>query len=335
MIIKSVTGDEIEVVIDKATKFFNYLLVEGWIKSDSKLEDVSISMFTSHLLPTLDKNLGFDHAGVINTLGPGRGFRIAVHLDREFEFWNTSLNLKIDNTFISLKLSDLSLDRESRYQSNEISTSFYEEIKGSTGKKILDVGGRNRSKFDLSQKFPNQSFVVFDIVPGENVDVVGDAHELSYQFPEESFDFIICNSVFEHIFMPWKVVLEFNRILKLGGKAIISTHQSLGMHDMPWDFWRFSDTAWDALFNASTGFRILKRSLDYENFIIPFVIREDQLGAEGSAGFESSVVVVQKLSESKLEWPVSLKDVIATKYPENEDGNIGESIRLSRLFNSQ
>ncbi|WP_373690468.1 methyltransferase domain-containing protein [Sphingobium sp. DEHP117] len=66
-----------------------------------------------------------------------------------------------------------------------------------------------------------------------------------YQFFEaSSFDAVYSVSVFEHLLMPWKVALEMNRVLRMGGIAYIHTHQTLGLHDMPWDFWRFSDTSW-------------------------------------------------------------------------------------------
>ena len=64
----------------------------------------------------------------------------------------------------------------------------------------------------------------------------------------------------------------------------------MGLHDAPWDFWRFSADSWDALFNKRTGFIILDRVQDYEQFILPFVVREGKLDSEKAAGFEASLV---------------------------------------------
>jgi len=36
------------------------------------------------------------------------------------------------------------------------------------------------------------------------------------------------------------------------------------MHETPWDFWRFSDTSWNSLFNCYTGFRVLDTFLGVE-----------------------------------------------------------------------
>jgi SAM-dependent methyltransferase len=162
---------------------------------------------------------------------------------------------------------------------------------------------------------------VLDIVPGDNVTIVGDAHELTSHFPPDAFDGIYSVSVFEHLLMPWKVVLEMNRVLRVGGKCLIHTHQTLGMHDLPWDFWRYSDSSWDALFNHRTGFRVVERAMDSEQYVIPFFLRPEKIIAEKSAGFEGSCVVVEKIGPTCLEWDVSLRDAVSTTYPTHKDAN--------------
>lgn len=116
--------------------------------------------------------------------------------------------------------------------------------------------------------------------------------------------------------MPWKVVLEINKILKTGGVGFVATHQSLGLHDMPWDFWRYSDTAWDALFNHHTGFEILSRELGVPNYIIPVLYRDVTKGSDRAKGFQVSSVTFRKIGESKLRWDVPLNDLTETMYPE-------------------
>lgn len=54
---------------------------------------------------------------------------------------------------------------------------------------------------------------MLDILPGENVDVVGDAHALVALFPAERFDAFCSVSVFEHLLMPWAVIPQINKIL--------------------------------------------------------------------------------------------------------------------------
>ena len=49
------------------------------------------------------------------------------------------------------------------------------------------------------------------------MDVVGDAHTLSRHYPDAAFDAVMAFSVLEHLLMPWKLVIELNRVLKPGG----------------------------------------------------------------------------------------------------------------------
>jgi hypothetical protein len=109
--------------------------------------------------------------------------------------------------------------------------------------KLLDIGGRARSGVQRSEHYPECDVTTLDIIANSGVDVVGDAHELGRYFSPGSFEFAHCSSVFEHLVMPWKAAVEINRVLKPGGAALIFTHQTIGMHDMPWDFFRFSDSS--------------------------------------------------------------------------------------------
>jgi len=187
--------------------------------------------------------------------------------------------------------------------------------------KLLDVGGRARSKYQRSKDFPNWDCTVLDIVEQDGVDVVCDAHIMSTCLEPESFDAVISVSVFEHILMPWKLCLEINRVIKPGGYVLVHTHQTIGMHDIPWDFWRFSDQAWNALFNRKTGFEIIETRMDTFSRIIPAVYTERHKYAERSGGFEGSSVIARKIGETDLSWDVSVEDVLRTSYPEHDDGS--------------
>jgi len=181
--------------------------------------------------------------------------------------------------------------------------------------RLLDLGGRRRSGGGYTDDLANCDVTVFDIVPDQGVDVVGDAHALSRHFPPGHFDLVMCNSVFEHLLMPWKVALELNKVLRVGGLCYIHTHQSLGMHDMPWDFWRYSDTCWPALFNRRTGFKIITARMSFFNHIVTAGWTPAYAGSEGSGGFESSAVLVRKTGDSTLSWDVPLSEAISTTYP--------------------
>jgi len=193
--------------------------------------------------------------------------------------------------------------------------SFLQTVSGSEFRRVLDIGGRNRSQIDRRNEFPDHEVTVIDILPGENVDVVCDAHVLTRHISPASFDAIQSVSVFEHVLMPWKLVLEMNRVLRPGGLVYVHTHQSLGIHDSPCDYWRFSMDAWPALFNPKTGFEIVDVAMSHESFLIPHFWRPDKISAEQAVGFEASVVLARKTSETQLSWDVLPDEITDARYP--------------------
>ena len=84
--------------------------------------------------------------------------------------------------------------------------------------RVLEIGSRSVVSDALWKKvIPNCKYTGFDVMEGENVDVVGDAHRLSSYFPNEKFDLIISFAVFEHLAMPWVVAEEVAKLIKKGG----------------------------------------------------------------------------------------------------------------------
>ena len=117
--------------------------------------------------------------------------------------------------------------------SEQLSQQFKSLLRERKINKVLDIGGQNRSNLDRSKEYPGQDITVLDIHQGDNVDIIGDAHELNEVFPAKSFEAVFSVAVFEHLAMPWKIALGINHWLQENGIAYIVTHQSIGMHDMP------------------------------------------------------------------------------------------------------
>lgn len=315
--------DGYEFMTDCVSKFHRYLHVSGWFhhQEDPLVEVAVEGLDVVHVRFAV----GLPHGGVEASLGPGKGFELEILRPSSDGLPETAMVHFITSSGrrLSATLLALAEDRASRWVTPRMTRDFVAQIDSIDGAKVLDIGGRARSGLDRSKDFKRADVTVLDIMAGENVDVIGDAHELSKLFQPETFDAIYCSSVFEHLMMPWKVAVEINRVLKTGGCGLISTHQALGMHDIPWDFWRFSDTAWDALFNQKTGFEIIERSLDAEQFLIPFLYRPSKADAERSAGFEASAVCFRKIGPCEIDWPVKMSDISTTFYPDTDDGQAG------------
>jgi SAM-dependent methyltransferase len=201
-------------------------------------------------------------------------------------------------------------------QANTPVNQFFERLKTPGYDRVLEVGSRARSGVIRKGLFPGKQYTGIDILEGPNVDVVGDAHTLSEYFPPESFDAVFSTSVFEHLAMPWKVAIELNKILRVGGIAFLQTHQALGMHDMPWDFWRFSDTAWDTLFNDFTGFKKVEAFLGGPMTLVPNIYEDRCKGYEGARGFEISAVLIEKTGPCSMAWDLDVRRAIHGIYPE-------------------
>ena len=196
-----------------------------------------------------------------------------------------------------------------------LNTRFFDKLVPS-GANVLEIGSRNRSGNVRRELFPpDVSYTGFDITSGENVDVVGDAHELSRYFDADHFDVVLAMSTFEHLAMPWKAAIEINKVMKPGGILMITSHQTWPLHEQPWDFWRFSDQGWRCLFNQATGFEVLETAMGEQASIVPRLAHPIVIGHPLADTRLASAVVARKLGTAKVEWGASLEEVLSTAYP--------------------
>jgi hypothetical protein len=124
------------------------------------------------------------------------------------------------------------------------------------GMEILEIGSRVVTGARWRDAFSAANYTGFDFYAGDNVDVVGDAHRLSTYF-DKKFDLIFSSAVFEHLYMPWVVAEEIQKLLKVGGCVFVETHFSYKAHERPWNFFQFSEVGLRALFNNALGFEVL------------------------------------------------------------------------------
>jgi hypothetical protein len=188
-----------------------------------------------------------------------------------------------------------------------------------SGGSLLEVGSRARSAVTRRDFVPESwSYQGIDIIAGPNVDVVGDAHELSSIFPQQRFDAVMAFSVLEHLLMPWKFIIELNQVLNDGAIGIFTTHQCWPLHDQPWDFWRFSDRAWAGLLNHETGFQIIEANMGEPAFVVAQRCHPVTNFGLQQGGFLASNVLFRKIGPTRLSWPVKLSDIVQTDYPKGE-----------------
>ncbi len=200
---------------------------------------------------------------------------------------------------------------------HQVRRHFFEQVAHQfSGGKVVEIGSRARSGNVIRHLLPpNAKYVGADILPGPNVDVVCDAHSLADHFDHNSIDAIFSVSVFEHLLMPWKAVLEMNKVLKPGGLVLTMTHQSFPPHDQPWDFWRFTDQAWHGLFNRFTGFEVVETAMGEPLEMVANVVTGVTKGFADAPGYAGSAAICRKISETTLSWPANLDVIVSTAYP--------------------
>ena len=137
------------------------------------------------------------------------------------------------------------------------------DIGNKKGMRILEIGSREvTGPSNARKEFSKAEYIGFDFYPGNNVDVVGDAHKLSSYFKkEEKFNIIYSSACFEHFAMPWLVAIEIAKLLKVGGIVFIETHFSFSSHERPWHFFQFSDMALRTLFSNALGFECIEAGM--------------------------------------------------------------------------
>lgn len=137
--------------------------------------------------------------------------------------------------------------------------------------KVLELGTRRWVKSVSTHHkswAPHASqYVMSDILPGDDVDVVSDGHDLK-PFSDGEFNAYIAISVYEHLQRPWIAAQAARRVLSKGGIVLIVTHQTFPLHGYPYDFFRFSDRALAGIFEDA-GFEIVDGGYQYPCEIRP------------------------------------------------------------------
>ena len=102
--------------------------------------------------------------------------------------------------------------------------------------KVLDIGA---GELPYKEYFNKCRYYTQDIFNYNNaIDYVSDAKKIPVK--DNSFDYVICTQVLEHINEPHLVIKEMHRLLKKGGKVYLTTHGNFEEHSIPYDFFRYT-----------------------------------------------------------------------------------------------
>lgn len=123
---------------------------------------------------------------------------------------------------------------------------------------FLDVGGNVGTHRWIAGPL---DYWVLDLERRYERAIVGDICECP-QVADASFDVVFSNNVFEHLAEPWRAATEIGRILKPGGICCTITWFAIRFHPVPDDYWRFTHSALELLFERYAGLETLESGYD-------------------------------------------------------------------------
>lgn len=109
------------------------------------------------------------------------------------------------------------------------------------GERVIDVGCGDRPYREL---FPDA--VGFDVPGNPHAELHGNID--SIPVGDASYDVVLCLQVLEHVPDPAAAVRELHRIVRPGGRVLLSTHGIYPFHPNPADFWRWTNQGLERLF---------------------------------------------------------------------------------------
>ena len=146
---------------------------------------------------------------------------------------------------------------------------------------ILDIGCSSAVLTAEVAKYLPQAIITGLDSPHINF-IVADAHKLP--FKNKSYDIIICTETLEHLLDPKQALMEAKRVLKSGGKAIISMDSDSLLFRIIWYFWtKTKGKVWkDAhlrKFNTKiledliieAGFKIREKTISHVGMAVTFL----------------------------------------------------------------
>jgi len=119
--------------------------------------------------------------------------------------------------------------------------------RGYAGGLLLDVGcGQRRHeriflplvRAYVGIEYPPVSDGIWATTGGERVDIWGDGQSLPVA--SECVDTVLCTQVLEHVPEPAQLMAEIARVLKPGACAIMTAPQEWGVHQEPYDYYRYT-----------------------------------------------------------------------------------------------
>ena len=174
---------------------------------------------------------------------------------------------------------------------------FFETYaKKAKGQSIVDIGAQDFNGSLRSVAPQGCKYTGVDFVNGKGVDVVI-TDPYSLPFEDNSFDFCVSSSCFEHSEFFWLLFNEIMRILKPNGILYINVPSNGNVHRFPVDCWRFYPDSGIALQNwgRRSGYGTIllesftgKQKRDGWNDLIAVFLKDEEYAHDHSGRMQES-----------------------------------------------
>lgn len=120
--------------------------------------------------------------------------------------------------------------------------------------RLLDAGAGRMAYRGMLEAIAS-SYESLDVAdPSGRMDHIADLQNTG--LPDAQYDAIFCTQVLQHLPEPARAVAEMARMLKPGGRAVISVPHLVWLHNEPHDYWRFTQYGMQHLCERA-GLRVL------------------------------------------------------------------------------
>jgi len=131
---------------------------------------------------------------------------------------------------------------------------FVEEIAGSmaAGQTVIDAGA---GECQYKPLFSHAKYLAVDLCVGDDqwdfsgIDINAPLHDIP--LPDKTADVVLCTEVLEHVPNPHQVIAELSRLMKTGAALYVTVPFSGREHQIPYDFFRYTQYGLRHLFEQA------------------------------------------------------------------------------------
>jgi SAM-dependent methyltransferase/uncharacterized protein YbaR (Trm112 family) len=156
---------------------------------------------------------------------------------------------------------------------------------------ILDFGAGHG---DFSKILSKRHVIALDVYPYEEIDIVCDMQKET-PFKKASFDAIVLMNVLEHVQQPEKLMKLLAGLLRPNGLLVITVPFLLKLHQIPYDFYRYSHYQLENI-GLAAGLEI--KSI--EGYYDPFLLMNESSLNMKSYALMGTPFLIRKLSRLLL-----------------------------------